>query len=178
MRPAFIKYLSCLILILFVVTVYPGCGYHLVGKGSVLPSHIKIIAIPYLENTTSNVEIGNRITENLSREFSRRGNYTVTGDVEGADAVLQGKILEYEAKPVSFDVESRAERYEIRVLVEVFFRDLTEGELIWENREMAFREVYDVPSGLSEYYDREIEAVEKLAETFAESVVSSITQGF
>ncbi len=169
------KNLTFLLMILFLLT---GCGYHLVGKGSILPEHIKVIAIPYLDNDSSNSDISQRITENLSKEFSRRGNYNITNAVDDADAVLQGKILSYTSKAISFDSESRAERYEIRVEAEIFFRDLREGELIWENKEIAFREEYDVPSETAEYYNREIEAIDRISELFAETVVASITQGF
>ena len=64
-----------------------GCGYRLAGGGSgVLPPTVRIVAVTTFENRTARTEIEQRVTEEVAREFSRRGRYKVVTDPAGADA--------------------------------------------------------------------------------------------
>ncbi len=158
--------------------LFQGCGYHLVGKGSNLPGHIKTIAVPPLKSEVENFDLEQRMTEGITDEFVRRGQYKITSDMKKADAVLKGTIVDFSTKAISFDSQSRATRYEITVSADVSFRDLKEGTVIWENSNFTFREEYKSSTNLEDYYNREIEAIQKLSQDFAESLVASITQGF
>lgn len=160
------------------IFLFQGCGYHLVGKGSSLPDHIEKIAIPPLESKVKNFDLEQRITEGIREEFITRGQYEIISNTNKADAVLEGSVVEFSTKAVSFDAQSQATRYEIIVSADVTFRDLNEGTTIWENSNFTFREEYESSANLEDYYNREIEAIQKLSEDFAETLVASITQDF
>ena len=59
-----------------------GCGYRLqgTGKSTILPEHIKTIAVQPFENTTQRPEIEQRVTEEVARELSTRKWYSVVSD--------------------------------------------------------------------------------------------------
>ena len=46
-----------------------GCGYHLTGTGTGLPSHIRSIAIPIFANNSTEPEIELSLTEAVRDEF-------------------------------------------------------------------------------------------------------------
>ena len=90
-----------------------GCGYRLAGGGSgVLPPNVRIVAVTMFENRTARTEIEQRVTEEVAREFSRRGRYKVVTDPAGADALLEGAITDFRTNPVQFNAEGRATRVE------------------------------------------------------------------
>src|SRR6185369_14972434 len=94
-----------------------GCGYRLAGGGSgVLPPTVRIVAVTTFENRTARTEIEQRVTEEVAREFSRRGRYKVVTDPAGADALLEGAITDFRTNPVQFNAEGRATRVETVVL--------------------------------------------------------------
>ena len=69
-----------------------GCGYSLAGRGSFLPTSIRTVAIPQIENRTNYTQIETIVTERIRNEFIGRGKYRVVTDPGGADAVLSGTI--------------------------------------------------------------------------------------
>src|SRR5262245_33739829 len=65
-----------------------GCGYSLAGRGSFLPSYIRIIGIPLFQNRTPFVTVEQLFTERVRVEFQSRGHYSVQPTEEGADGVV------------------------------------------------------------------------------------------
>jgi outer membrane lipopolysaccharide assembly protein LptE/RlpB len=156
-----------------------GCGYRLVGQGSgVLPSTVKVVAIRTFENRTTRPEIEQRITEEVAREFSRRGDYRVVTDAEGADALLEGAVTDLRTNPVQFNQEGRATRVETVVLVQATLRDLRTDQVLWQQANLPFREQFDVPETATDLTDTETLALEEIARGAADALVSSILEGF
>ena len=89
---------------LWLVTLATGCGYRLAGTGgSVLPEHIKIIAVLPFENGTTRPEIEQRATEAVVDTMTRRGNYQVETAADRADALLDGWVTRYSDAPLDPD---------------------------------------------------------------------------
>ena len=57
--------------------LFSGCGYHLVGTGSSLPSHLKTISIPVFKNTSSQPEIHRELTSAVLEAFISDGRLKV-----------------------------------------------------------------------------------------------------
>ena len=96
-------------LTLCALALLQGCGYHLMGRGvPVLPEHIKTLVVLPFENRTTRTEIEQRVTEEVARELSKRGNYEVITDRSRADAVLEGAITSYSTIPVQFSAQALA----------------------------------------------------------------------
>ena len=156
-----------------------GCGYRLAGGGSgVLPPSVRVVAVTTFENRTARTEIEQRVTEEVAREFSRRGRYKVVTDPAGADALLEGAITDFRTNPVQFNAEGRATRVETVVLLRATLRDLKSDQVLWQQANLPFREQYDVPESALDLSDTETLALEEIARGAAGALVSSILEGF
>ncbi len=153
-----------------------GCGYRLAGGGS-LPEHIKILVIVPFENRTTRPEIEQRVTEEVARQFSKRGRYRIVTDRTSADAILDGAITDYRTIPVEFGDDALATRVEAAVTLQATLRDLTTDSVLWSQDGLVFREQYDVKSS-EDISDREILALDEIARGVAGALVSSILEGF
>ena len=155
-----------------------SCGYHLSGRNRFLPSEIRRLAIPVFENETRRVEIEQRITESLLDEFIKRGEYQTQPQREGADAILEGAVTGYSATPVTLSGEGRATRLEVVVQARVRLTDLRTGRILWSQEHFIFRSQYDVDRTAVSSFDREIVAIDRIARGFAETIVTSLLEGF
>src|ERR1700751_3588733 len=61
-----------------------GCGYHVAGRASRLPSDWSSIAIPAFKNDTTRYRLEQRLTEAGIREFIERTKYRVVPNVDRA----------------------------------------------------------------------------------------------
>src|SRR2546427_8807269 len=80
-----------------------GCGYHVSGKGELLPKTLHTIAIPAFGNITVRYKLSDRLPEAIAREFIARTRYQVVADAGQADAVLNGTVLNFVAYPILLD---------------------------------------------------------------------------
>lgn len=159
-----------------------GCGYHLSGmgrgSGSFLPEDAETIAIPTFDNETERPEIEIRITEALTNEFVRRGRLEARASAQQADVLLEGRISSFRTDPVTFTSSGRFDRVEVTLTARVRLVRTSPEAVLWSQNHFVFREQYDVPETPLADFDREIVAVEQIAEGFARSVVTSILEGF
>ena len=160
-----------------------GCGYSLAGRGSFLPASIRVIGVPEFANQTTYVEVERRFTERVRSEFIGRGRYQVLAQEAGADAVLRGSITNLSIVPANFNDNQQATRYIIVVNTKIEFVDLKTNKALWENPSMVFREEYDLPADTqagnpSAFFGQGSNALERVANDFARSVVSAILEAF
>jgi TolB-like protein len=155
-----------------------GCGYRLAGGNTFLPPHVRVIVITPFENQTTRPEIEQRVTEEVAREFAKRGGYKVVAETAGADALLEGAVTDLRTNPVQFNEEGRATRVETVVLIRATLRDLASDQVLWSQAGLPFREQYDVPESQTEFVDQESLALDEIARGAAGALVSSILEGF
>ena len=155
-----------------------GCGYRLAGSGGgFLPEHIKILVVVPFENRTTRPEIEQRVTEEVARQFSKRGRYQVVTDRTIADATLEGAVTAYRTVPVEFGEDSLATRVEAAVTLQATLRELASDKVLWSQDGLVYREQCDVKSS-EDISDREILALDEIARGAAGALVSSILEGF
>jgi outer membrane lipopolysaccharide assembly protein LptE/RlpB len=159
------------------ILLLAGCGYALVGKGSVLPDHIRSVTINAFENRTTRPEIEQRVTEEVARQFSQRGRYRIVSDPQKADAVLDGVIQSLSTRPVQFSSAGRATRLETVVTLQATLRERATDEILWSQSRLMFREQYEVQE-VGEFFDEETLALDDIARGAAGTLVSSILEGF
>jgi outer membrane lipopolysaccharide assembly protein LptE/RlpB len=155
-----------------------ACGYHLSGRGSTLPEHVRRLAVPLFENETRQPDIAQRITEQVADEFVRRGDYAITSSGDEAEAILQGAVAGYRSRPVVIDQDGRATRYEIEVQVRAELRDLVQDVTLWKDDHYVFRQQYEVEPEEQDYFDRSIVAIELVSRDVARSMVATILEGW
>ena len=161
-----------------------SCGYALAGRGSFLPDYIETIGIPMFENQTAAFEVEQLVTEQVRQQFIGRGSYRVVPETTGVDAVLLGEIRNIDIAPASFTDEQQASRYVFTLTARIEFTDLSTDDVLWENPRLTFSDEYEVASGggavesVSSFFGQRSNAVERIAEDFAQTVVSSILEAF
>jgi outer membrane lipopolysaccharide assembly protein LptE/RlpB len=156
------------------------CGYHLRGTGSFLPSHIKKINIPMFKNLTTRFELDLKLTQGVIDELVARGKVEITADMQTADAVLLGEIISFRVTPIAFAKDASADRYNVTVVTNIMLRDLVNQKIIFSNPNFTYQheyEVLDKQEG-TDFESVESEALDKIAEKFARSLVSTILEGF
>lgn len=174
---------ALLCLVLAATFAASGCGYSLAGRGAFLPAYIQTIGVPLFANNTNVFDVEQVLTQQVRQEFIGRGKYRVVPDGVGVDALLTGTVSSVSVSPVAFNDRQQATRYAVVVVMRFEFRDQRENAILWENPSLVFREEYDLESDrttvdASTFFGQESNAIQRLAENFAKSVVTSILEAF
>lgn len=168
------------ILILFVfVSGFTECYKPVSETG--LPKRIKKIAVPafQFEARGARYRLESRFTEAVSKEIIKRGRgLTVQGTRDGADASVEGTIRDFSFTGVLLDREGRARVYEVTIVAAVTIRDLKENTVLYDNQNFIFRDSFEFSEDPRSFFNEEDPAVERMSRAFAESVVSTIVNGF
>lgn len=157
-----------------------GCGYHLVGATSTLPPRLQKLYIAPFVNQTGRAEVDQRLNEQISEEWVRRGRFQLVSATEQADAVLSGTVVAVNVSPVQFDSVGRATQYQLTVVADIQLVDRT-GEkpvVLWHDKTFSLSQPYQVDVNTTDYFDREVEALDVLATNFARNLVVTILEGF
>ena len=162
----------------FAVSGFTECYKPVTNSG--LPNNIRKIAVPAFQTEARGLRyrVGSRFTSAVSREIIRRGNgLKVQGSIEGADAVVEGTIRDFSFSGVLLDREGRARVYEVTIISAVTIRDLKSNKIIYDNQNLIFRDSFEFSSDPRSFFNEEDPAVDRIAKTFAESVVSTVVNG-
>src|SRR5690606_26989866 len=99
------------------------------------------------------------------------------GTPEGADAVIEGNIRNFSFTGVLLDREGRARLYEVTIVATVTIRDQQKDKILYDNQNFVFRDAFEFSADPRSFFNEEDPAVERIARTFAESVVSTVVNG-
>lgn len=141
-----------------------GCAYSF--SGSSLPSHIKTVAIPVLQNETLDYQVADEATQALVDRFIRDNRLKVV-TLSEADAVLEGTIVSYEDKVYSYDRNENPEQYIVVARFALTFKDRVRNREIWKEEALSASQVYSpgglIPGGPTSEPDARQQAFEQLA---------------
>jgi hypothetical protein len=170
--------------LLFLSTL-PGCGYALVGRGTVVDPSIRRIGVPTFVNSSGKALLDQKVTQRVIEELLRRGRFDVVQERTGVDALVEGELLRYDARPVGFTegtaggtTTTQASRYAITLTAKVVYAKAGAPEPIWSSDAFSFRDEYDVGSDPTTFFDREEQAIDRLATSFARSLVATMLEAF
>jgi hypothetical protein len=163
-----------------------GCGYALAGQGNFLPEYIRTIGVPTFTNQTAYFDIAQAATDKVRTEFIGRGKYKVLPESTGADAVLTGVVTGISVVPAAVGAGQQASRYIITLTANIELRDVQKNTVLWSNPYMTVRDEYDASQSSSSetvidptaFFNQESNAVVRVTDEFARTVVSSILEAF
>jgi len=172
----------CTVVLSLACCAFIGCGYKLVGAAGAgaIPARLQKLHIVPFVNQTTRAELGQRLTEEITQEWVRRGRFQLVPNPDQADAVLSATITAAIVAPVRFNEQGRATEYQLSVAADVKFVDRT-GEkpvLLWRDQKFTRVLSYEVDASLTNYFDREVQAIEQLSREFARGLVVTILEGF
>ncbi len=156
-----------------------GCGYALVGRASNLPEEVRKVHVEPLENRTSQSQVDQLLTRAITDELVTRRRFTVVRTGAEADAQLSGSVISFQTIPTTFDDRGRATEYEMSIVADIrFVRTNEEATVLWSNDRYLFKESYAVEVSQAAFFDRQNQAIEEVAERFAETMVIDLLEGF
>jgi outer membrane lipopolysaccharide assembly protein LptE/RlpB len=155
-----------------------GCGYHVAGTESKFPSDWKTIEIPAFVNKTARYRIEQRLTEAVTREFLSRTSYRVVS-AGPADAVLHGEVTSIETVPLLFDASTgQVTAMLITVHSKATLTDEHTDKVVYENKDMVFREEYQISTDIPSFFEESAPALQRMAHDFAARLVADLLEGF
>jgi PBP1b-binding outer membrane lipoprotein LpoB len=157
-----------------------SCGYHVAGKGDLVPKSIHTIAIPPFTNITLRYKLTDRLPEALSQEFLARTHYQLVNDPNQADAVLRGTIVNFVSFPILFDqATGRASGLQVNVTIQASLTERATGKVIWSRPNYDYHERFEISvTNTSQYFEESSPALERLAHSVARDMVSAILDNF
>jgi Lipopolysaccharide-assembly len=164
---------------LFSILSFAGCGYHVAGRASRLPSEWKEIAVPAFKNDTMRYRIEQRLTAAVIREFVTRTKYRIIQDEASADAILHGEVLTIETAPMLFNsTTGQVTTQLVTIHVRVQLIDNRTQKLVYKNNDMVFRDEYQISSDVQSFFDEQSPAIDRMAHAFASQLVSNVLENF
>ncbi|MCG8471757.1 MAG: hypothetical protein MI742_07865 [Desulfobacterales bacterium] len=158
---------------LFVFFVLTGCGYQVVGQGS-LPEGITALCVEVPENRSSDVKLAPVLGDYIVARM-------VSGGVSAGVGCSNGAHLYSEIRSVVTSTVSRnsaGEGIEERVAISGVFRlSSVDGEVVWRSGVITGDETYSVVPGGDSTPARDA-ALDEAADRLAEALWSAMTQRF
>ena len=113
--------------------LFSGCGYHLVGTGSSLPSHLKTISIPVFKNTSSQPEIHRELTSAVLEAFISDGRLKVAKK-GNADLVMDATLVFYQKRNVSFGSQDLVSNIIVEVEIDLTITDQIKNKIFMKEK--------------------------------------------
>jgi hypothetical protein len=156
-----------------------ACGYHVAGRGDLLPPDVKTIAVPAFKNESPTFRIEQQLTSAVAREFLERTHFRISPNPEGADAVLKGTVKEVRSGVIAFDLTTgRATSMQIQVTADVKLEDLHSHKVLFSNPKYVFREEYEVSQSTSALFEEDKPALDRLSRDLARTLVTDVLENF
>ena len=144
-----------------------------------LPTRIRTVAVPAFQNNSLRYKVESRFTEAVIVELIHRGRgLRVQSERQGADAVIDGVIKSFGFGGVLLDNQGRARIFQVTIVAAVTVRDQVENRVLYDNQNYVFRGEFEFASDPRSFFNEEDPAVQRIARSFAESVVSTLINGF
>ena len=168
-----------LLLAVFSASIVAGCGYHVAGRSSELPSDWKTIAVPIFKNETRRYRIEQRFTQAVIHEFLARTKYRIIQDEAAADGVLHGEVLSIEATPVIFEATTgQVTAMVVTVHTKVLLVDNHDQKVVYKNDDMVFRDEYQISTDVQSFFEEQDPAIERMSRDFAARLVANVIEKF
>ncbi len=164
-------------LLLLLLLVLAGCGYHFSGYGGALPGGVKKLYLPLFVNRTAAPRLENRLNSDLSLVLARNSAIWQVEQREQAEAVLEGEISTYSTKAVSYDRNDDISEYRATMSVAAKLRAVEDGRLLWQGT-VSWSEEYLAADDKNVQADYEREAREEISLRVAEEILSRLLDDF
>ncbi len=144
-----------------------------------LPDYIHTVAVPAFENQALRYKIETRFTDAVSNQIIRRGRgLHVQSERKGADAVVDGVIKSFSFSGVLLDERGRSRVFEVTIVGAVTVRDQVQNRVLYDNQNFVYRGEFEFANDPRTFFNEEDPAVQRIARNFAESLVSTLVNGF
>lgn len=166
-----IKPRKLLIPLLLFSLLSSACGYKATHS---IPPNVSKITIKPFQNSSSEPNLENRLTEEVTQQLLAHGELQVV-DPAKANVVLLGKINKYRKIPIMYNEQDVPQQYKLRVEIALRLLDADTRDSLrrFENifRETVYSDV--LPPAETEY-----QAQDQVLNQLARDVVTSTVEGW
>ena len=138
--------------------------------------------MPTFANHTVVFNLETMLTQKVRSEFIGRGKYQVINEATGADAVVRGEIVAFNAQRAGLNEQQLSSRYLVTVILKVSFIETKTNTVLWSNDALTFRDEYQSSStggvNSSTLVDQERTTVDRIATDAARTIVTAIVEAF
>ncbi|MBN1424548.1 hypothetical protein JXA88_08330 [Candidatus Fermentibacteria bacterium] len=125
------------------------------------------MAVPFFENHSGRFGLEGLVTEAVAKGFLDDGDLRVV-DERSADSVLRGIITGYDHKAAVYDQSEQVSTMRVTITVDVIYRDLTKGTVVWEQKGLSawgqYRLVTSAEGPAQTEEDGQVEAIRRLVQ--------------
>lgn len=143
-----------------------------------MPGNVESLSIPLMANKTSEPRIEHDLTSDVIRVFARSGEIDIFEKRSSADAILDGTIVKYTNRAVSYDSNDDISQYRSAMIVDVeLIRNDIEKQVLW-SKTITWSTDYSASDNKSEQEDREDQAIDELNSRLAEELYDQLMNSF
>lgn len=165
------------LLLISLLLLLVGCGYHFPGKTGALPGDVKQLYIPLFANRTAKPQLENKLSNQVSIVFGRSPKVNLVERESQAEAVLEGTIRSYSTKALSYDKNDDISEYRAIMTIDAKLRQFKDGRLLWSGT-LSWDEKYIAADDKGKQYDLEGEAVDEIVQRLSEKLLSRLLDDF
>jgi hypothetical protein len=156
-----------------------SCGYHVGGKADLIPKGIQTVSIPAFTNMSTRYQLGDKLANQIGREFTTRTRFTVVNNPAEADAVLNGSVNSVLAYPIISDpTTGKATSVQMIVTLNVTLRERATGRVLYSRANLIVKGNYEIATDAHQFIDETGPSFTRLSESLAQDVVSAIVENF
>ncbi|MEE9190253.1 MAG: LPS assembly lipoprotein LptE [Candidatus Neomarinimicrobiota bacterium] len=133
------------ILWLAVAFISAGCAFY--SMAGSIPSHINSIAIPLLDNQTSEFGIAENITDDLTDKFLEENILKIEDESE-ATSILRGTIVKVEDAPYTFSEDEAVKEFRLKIYLDIEWYDV-QNEIVLLKKQFSGWGAYGLTGDIS-----------------------------
>lgn len=149
-----------------------GCSYSFSGTN--LPSHVKTLAIPSLDDRSNLPGLAQEVTSALTSRFIEDGRLKIASSAS-ADARLDGVVVSYQNKVNTYSASEEPIDYVVVVTLSLHLRDQVKNRELWQDESLTATAVWTPggTGGLNTEDDARTEAIGKLTSDVVSQTLES-----
>ncbi len=167
-----------LVLFAGLFSVVLGCGYAFAPQGEHIDARIKRIYVEPFANKTAQAEIENFMRTAFIDQILQYSRFKTVADIEEADAVISGKVLNLNATALSYRKSILAAEERMTVTLEVSFREKDSGKMLWSSRNITATVDYELQDDINLLPATRKRALAKLSADTAEKAFNLMMANF
>jgi hypothetical protein len=161
-------------LLAVLVVVIGGCyGF----SSSLLPGHIKTVAVPLPENRTERGDLAAALADSLVEAFLD-GHVLKVADEKSADSVIEGVLVEYVRRPYTVDASENVQEYRVEIVMEARFVDVRKNTVVWEEKRLAQWDTYNFVAVGGQPAESEEIGIGRVLSKLTDDIVNRTVEGW
>ncbi|KQC08213.1 MAG: hypothetical protein APR62_12895 [Smithella sp. SDB] len=155
-----------------------GCGYSFAPRGENIDNRIRTVYVESFENKTAQAEIENYFRTAFINQFIQNSRFKVVSGTESADAIVRGKIDNFNTSPLSYVKSGLAAEERATITIDLTFEDTTNSKIIWSSKNMTKSIDYSLNEDINLLPSVRKRALRKLANDMTEKAFNLMMSGF